>query len=164
MIKPTLVFVPGIWVGPAIYDSVAATLRDSHGYPTAAISLPSTGKESPHAPSMKDDAAAIRAGVEPLVDEGRELVLILHSAGGFLGSDAIEGLGLEARAKAGKKGGVARLVFLAAALPDVGFDHGTVKPPNFHYVVGAFSRLPKRDCQDTVLQPDLSFSHDRQTL
>ncbi|MCJ1403203.1 hypothetical protein MMC11_006426 [Xylographa trunciseda] len=134
MIKPTLVFVPGIWVGPVVYDSVTATLRDPHGYTTTAISLPSTGKESPNAPSMKDDADAIRAGIEPLLDEGKELVLILHSAGGFLGSDAIEGLGVEARAKVGQKGGVRKLVFLAAALPDVGFDHGSVSPPNFQYV------------------------------
>ncbi|MCJ1435568.1 hypothetical protein MMC27_004942 [Xylographa pallens] len=134
MIKPTLVFVPGIWVGPVIYDSVAATLHDRYGYTITTISLPSTGKESPNAPSMKDDADAIRAAIKPLIDDGRELIMILHSAGGFLGSGAIEGLGIEARAKEGKKGGVSKLVCLAAALPEVGFDHGTVDVPFFKYV------------------------------
>lgn len=139
MSKPVIFFVPGIWVGPAIYASVAATLQDSYGYSFITITLPSTGKESPNAPSMKDDIAAIRTGIEPLIEEGKELILVLHSAGGFLGSNAIKKLGVEARTKEGKKGGVRKLVYLAAALPEVGFDHGTVKPPNFHYVVSGFS-------------------------
>ena len=140
MTKPTLVFVPGIWVGPEVYDSVAATLYDHYGYTIIPISLPSTGRESPNAPSMKDDADAIRAALIPLIDDGQELVMILHSAGGFLGSGAIEGLGVEVRAKEGKKGGVSKLVFLAAALPEVGFDHGSVDVPTFKYEVSsAFS-------------------------
>ncbi|MCJ1293113.1 hypothetical protein MMC34_004666 [Xylographa carneopallida] len=75
---------------------------------------------------MADDAAAIRAGILPLIEDGEEVVLVLDSAAGFLASDSIGGLGVAAREKEG-------MVFLAAPLPEAGFDHGLVKPPNFEY-------------------------------
>ncbi|TVY76002.1 hypothetical protein LSUE1_G003929, partial [Lachnellula suecica] len=40
----------------------------------------------------------------------------MHSAGGFIGSGTVEGLGLEARSKQGKKGGVRKLVFSATGV------------------------------------------------
>lgn len=50
-------------------------------------------------------------------------MLVMHSVGGLLASNAIEGMGLEARAKQGKKGGVKKLVYLAAGLLPEGEPH-----------------------------------------
>lgn len=83
---------------------------------------------------MKDDVAHIRAVIAPLVEqEEKEVLLVLHSAGAFLGSMAIEGLSEKERKGADKKGGVIKIVFLAGAVWEEGFQHGPL--PFFDYQV-----------------------------
>ena len=65
--------------------------------------------------------------------EGQEVLLVLHSAGAFLGSMAIEGLSVGERKERGEKGGVAKIVFLAGAVWAEGFRHGPL--PFFDYKV-----------------------------
>lgn len=60
----------------------------------------------------------------------------MHSAGGFLGSNAIEGWSLEGRNKEGKQGGVRKLVFLAAGILPEGATH--TDPPFFEKDVSYF--------------------------
>ena len=48
-----------------------------------------------------------------LVDAGEEIVMVLHSAGGFLGLNAIEGLSTRSLRS---KRGVRQIIFLTAAL------------------------------------------------
>lgn len=62
--------------------------------------------------------------------------MVLHSAGGFLGSMAIEGLSVKERNEAGKEGGVIGLVFVAGAVWEEGFQHGPL--PFFEYRVSSF--------------------------
>lgn len=73
---------------------------------------------------MSDDIAAVRAIVEKLVDAEKEIILVLHSGGGFIGSNAIEGLGAKFREEKSLKGGVKKIVFLTGAVFPVGFTHG----------------------------------------
>ncbi|KAL8992608.1 MAG: hypothetical protein Q9169_006973, partial [Polycauliona sp. 2 TL-2023] len=81
---------------------------------------------------MKDDIASIRAAIAPLVEhEEKDVLLVLHSAGAFLGSMAIEGLGVKERKEKGKNGGVKKIVFLAGAVWEEGFRHGPL--PFFDY-------------------------------
>jgi hypothetical protein len=82
---------------------------------------------------MNDDVAAIRAAIEKLTTAGEDVVLVLHSAGGFLGSMAIEGLTRKAFRSKSLKGGVAKIVFLTAAVVPEGTPHG--KPPFAYYDV-----------------------------
>lgn len=138
MSKPTIVFVPGFWEGPSPFSAIATALS-KHGYETVTAPLSSTGKPSPNNPSMYDDIAAIRAVIAPLVEDGKELLLVLHSAGGFLGSSAIKGLSVQERKAEGKPGGVCKLVFLAGAVFEEGFRHGPL--PFFDYQVVSFFRL-----------------------
>lgn len=73
---------------------------------------------------MRDDETAIRSALKKLVEEEeKEVVMVMHSAGGFLGSAAVEGLGRKERVAKGLRGGVGKLVFLAAGVADVGFEH-----------------------------------------
>jgi len=123
MVKPTIVFVPGFWEGPAVFASIATTLESPlHDYPTLSITLPSTGKVSPANENLQADVRSIRKQIKPLVDTGKDVILVMHSAGGFLGSNAIEGWSLDARKKAGKQGGIRKPVFLAAGI----FPEGTM--------------------------------------
>lgn len=72
---------------------------------------------------MKDDIAAIRSFIVDLINEGKDIVLVLHSASGFLGSNAAEGLDMKTRQKTGLKGGVSKIVFIAGAVFPKGFKH-----------------------------------------
>lgn len=111
----SIVFVPGFWEGPEVFSSVASTL-ESLGYAVTIAKLVSTGTSSPGNPTFGDDVRGVRQAIEPLVDAEKEVVLVMHSAGGFIGSNAIKGLSVETRRKEGKNGGVRKLVFIAAAL------------------------------------------------
>ncbi|KAI4184517.1 MAG: hypothetical protein LQ346_006106 [Caloplaca aetnensis] len=120
---PTIALVPGFWEGIEPFGDVIHLLR-KQGFPIMICPLVSTGTTSPGNPSMEDDIAAIRNPIEAAVMEGGDIVVVMHSAGGFLGSNAIEGLGAKARKEQGRTGGVVGLVFITGALFPEGFEHG----------------------------------------
>lgn len=133
MSLPHILLIPGFWEGPSVYESVLDSLRH-YGYSTQTIPLSSTGHASPNNPSMKDDVASIRSFIAPLIEEeAKEILLVLHSAGAFLGCMAIEGLSLKEREGKGQRGGVKKIVFLSGAIWQEGFQHGPL--PFFDYQV-----------------------------
>lgn len=133
MSLPHILFVPGFWEGTTVYDSVLSSLH-AHNYSAQTVPLASTGCASPGNPSMKDDVASIRSAIAPFVErDEREVLLVLHSASGFLGSMAIDGLSCKEREVRGKKGGVKKIVFLSAAVWQEGFRLGPI--PCFDYTV-----------------------------
>lgn len=109
---PTVVFTPGAWHGPQSFDLVRAGLT-LKGYESEAITLPSVGAE-PATVGLEEDAAVLRSTIETLADAGKEVVVVVHSYGGMVGGNAIEGLGYKQRAANNEKGGVIMLVYLAA--------------------------------------------------
>ncbi|OLN88353.1 hypothetical protein CCHL11_00534 [Colletotrichum chlorophyti] len=109
---PTVVFTPGAWHGPQSFDLVRAGLT-LKGYESKAITLPSVGAE-PATVGLEADAAVLRSTLETLADAGKEIVLVVHSYGGMVGGNAVEGLGYQQRAANNKKGGVITLVYLSA--------------------------------------------------
>jgi pimeloyl-ACP methyl ester carboxylesterase len=116
--KPTIVIIPGSFSAHGAYDSFLALLR-AEGFTAVAVNLPSTQKRMPLPPAtLKDDAALVRGVVGALVaeNEGTEVVILAHSYGGTVATEALAGLGI----KEGKKGGVRRLIFLSAIAPRVG--------------------------------------------
>jgi pimeloyl-ACP methyl ester carboxylesterase len=114
----TLFFVPGLWEGPTVFTQVSKVLSSPpHNFNTHLASLRSTGTQSPGNPSMKDDIIALRSVIKNLVEVAqKEVVLVLHSAGGFLGSEAMMGYDRKAREAQGLKGGVRGIVFVAGAV------------------------------------------------
>ena len=119
---PTVLCVPGFWEGVEPFQQVASLLS-AKNIAVATSALRSTGTSSPGNPSMHDDIATIPSSVETLTAEDKEIVMVLHSAGGFLGSNAIEGLTAKARTAKGLKGGVVGIVFLTGAIFPVGYKH-----------------------------------------
>ena len=125
MEKPDIVFVPGFWEGPEAFDGPAEQLRDA-GYVVHSATLLSTGvpySTEPKSPGLKDDIAHIRSFVSALVRPDREILMVPHSAGGFLGSGAVEGLTTASRQKEGLKGGVSHIAFLTAGVLPEGALH-----------------------------------------
>ncbi|KAH8695237.1 Alpha/beta hydrolase fold-1 [Talaromyces proteolyticus] len=135
---PTILFVPGIWEGPSVFNHVSSLLS-SAGFKTSTAVLPSTGTTSPGNPSMKDDIAAIRRHLQDLLQPAPEtgtaedVLLVLHSAGGFLGSEAMQGLHKTGSSSAP---GVIGIVFLAGAIFPLGHEH---QPLPFAVVDGGAS-------------------------
>ena len=64
----------------------------------------------------------MRSQLEPFLKDGKELILVMHSGGSLVGSNAIQGMSVEARKKEGIEGGIQKLVYLAGAL----FPEGTM--------------------------------------
>lgn len=118
--KPVIVFVPGAFSRPSDFDLVSSPLREA-GYRVHIVHNPS----SPDilvdpTPSMFDDADNIHQLVETLADEGKDIVMVMHSYGGLPGTQACEGLGKAERLRASKRGGVVRLLYVGAAIAPVG--------------------------------------------
>ncbi|KAH8879964.1 alpha/beta-hydrolase [Thozetella sp. PMI_491] len=113
-----MVFAPGAWHQPSCFDKLRNSLH-VRGWATEAVEYGTVGAEPPNK-HMSEDAAAIRAVLTRLSDEGKEIVLVVHSYGGIAGANAVEGLGWQQRAKEGKTGGVTMFVYLAAFVTPLG--------------------------------------------
>ena len=112
MSLPTIVIIPGACHTPAHYQPFASALQ-SADFTVAVVSLPSIGA-SPGLKDFDEDVVAIHKVVSSLVDDGIEVVMLLHSYGGLPGSAAMKGLGAKERARDGKEGGVRRLVYVSS--------------------------------------------------
>ncbi|CAH0021601.1 unnamed protein product [Clonostachys rhizophaga] len=109
---PALVFVPGEWHGPEIFDDVRANLNE-RGYLTEAATLATHGATDPNI-GLAEDVANVRSKIEKLVKEGNDVVVVAHSYGGVPSSCAVEGLGVTDLGAQGKKGGVIMVVYVTS--------------------------------------------------
>ncbi|KAJ5702713.1 hypothetical protein N7488_010261 [Penicillium malachiteum] len=119
---PTILFVPGSWEGPKPFEPIS-TLLSAQGFITETAVIPSTGTVSPGNPNYKDDVLAVQEHIQSIVSRDEEVLLVLHSAGGFTGSEAMEGLSKKDLVAQGSKGGVIGILFIAGAVFPVGHHH-----------------------------------------
>lgn len=131
---PWLFIVPGLYEGPEAFEPLARALRAAgHRNEVRTARLASTGcdpGEKP-LPTMDDDVAAVARDLAGAVEAAGPdgVVALLHSAAGFLGGAAMEGLTAPARRRAGLEGGggggggVVQIVFLAAGVVPEGVRH-----------------------------------------
>ncbi|RWA09740.1 hypothetical protein EKO27_g5378 [Xylaria grammica] len=120
---PVLVFCPGAWCAPEYFQFTTDILTKA-GYTCLTVSLPSVGSElkpkdsPPITQGLQTDAQAVRDVVIPQLDAGHNVVLICHSYGGVVTSEAVKGLDTASRGP--NTGAVVHLVYVAAILLDVG--------------------------------------------
>lgn len=140
MSAPTIVIVPGFWLGPRPYELFVNELKKARPLLTDIVyaELSSTGTRSPGAPNMLDDAMGIRAVIKPLVEAGKRVVVIGHSGGAFLSAMATEDLEVGQKLAVASGGGVEMFVFIAGGLLPVGVPH---PPTNW---AAKASSCPKR--------------------
>ncbi|KAJ2973033.1 hypothetical protein NUW58_g9043 [Xylaria curta] len=89
--KPTIVLVQGSFQLPEVYYKLADALRAA-GYRVFQPALPSlTDHDKPEfaSKSLTDDALAIRFKVNELLEVGETVVMVMHSYGGFVGTEAV---------------------------------------------------------------------------
>jgi pimeloyl-ACP methyl ester carboxylesterase len=148
--KPTIVLIPSSFCPSALLWDKTVDILHSSGYDTIAIELPTVGPPST-APgkTMLDDAAQIHGIVEALADEGKDVMLVMHSYGGIPGTQSVHGLSRKERSQQGKAGGVVRLIYISALLINEGetsndslapFTSGP--PPFFRPAVSCIRFLP----------------------
>lgn len=111
--KPTILIVPGAWQLTTAFEPFREVLHKS-GYQTEIVKLPSVGGTELPLTGLPEDITAIRAKLQPLVDAGKDVLLLTHSAGGVSGSAAMKGFDVESRKNAGLPGGVTRVVYMGA--------------------------------------------------
>ena len=135
---PTILLVQGSFQIPQVYSKLVQGLK-AQGYPTIHPQLPScSNTDSPNFPqvSLVDDALAIRTELTRQVEyEGKNVVVVMHSYGGLVGSEAIaEDLTWAKRRAQGLPGGVIHIFFYAAFLLNEG-----------QSVLSAFGESPTND-------------------
>ncbi|XXG96936.1 hypothetical protein Hte_003227 [Hypoxylon texense] len=111
--KPTIFIIHGGWLVPESYKDLTTALR-SNGYEVHIPRLPSMNQVRPPNADLSTDTDLIRGYVESLVEAGHTVLALMHSYGGQVGTNALYGLGVEARSARGLKGGVSHLVYLTA--------------------------------------------------
>ena len=116
--KPTIVFIPGAWHSPDSFQLARDALQ-ARGWETEAVAFPTVGAEPP-TKGVPDDAAAVRKVLETLAEQGKQIVLVVHSYGGVVGAQAVRGLGYKQRQKEGKTGGIITYLYLSAFVVPTG--------------------------------------------
>ena len=112
--KPTIVIVPGAWQNIECYESLRDTFA-SLGYDSICRSPPSTTLTHGDTDLAADVTFMRNSVLQPLLAEGKDVVLLMHSFGGVYGGASVRGLSRTERAAQGLKGGVVALVYMAAA-------------------------------------------------
>lgn len=110
--KTAFVFVPGAWHAPDTFDGVRSLLS-TRGYESHAVALDSVGAVTPDK-GLHNDIALTQKLLRKLADDGKEIVVVVHSYGGLVGAGAVEGLGYAQRSAVGLEGGVIMLVYMTA--------------------------------------------------
>ncbi|KAH7253724.1 Alpha/Beta hydrolase protein [Fusarium redolens] len=121
--KPVILLVHGAWHGSWAWKYQVPEL-ESLGYTTQTLDLPSVSGAP--GKTQADDAAHVRSVLEPLLAEGKQVVVLAHSYGGPIGCGAITGLSLTERARNDLTGGVLGFINLCGYIFPGGMDQGAV--------------------------------------
>lgn len=110
--KPDLVLIPGAWHTAECYYLIVPLL-ESAGYQVETVNLISVGAE-PAVKSLDPDVQHIRNVLLPMIEKGKEVVVVMHSFGGVPGSAALKGMSKTTRLAEGLPGGIVALVYLCS--------------------------------------------------
>lgn len=120
MSNPTIVLLHGGMHDDSSFAPLIVALN-ARSYPTVTGPLPTVSSPTPKSVDLDTDVEYVRSTLlAPLLDEGKEVVLAMHSYGGVVGGSAVQGLCISERAKEGKKGGILGLVYIVALIIPVG--------------------------------------------
>lgn len=112
--NPVIVLVPGAWLTQIQYRDLVVLLNQ-FGYRTVIRELPSVNSKDPDAHTVATDTAFVRNSlILPEISAGREVVLLMHSYGGFPGPVAANGLSKKEVSARGKPGGIIGMIMLSA--------------------------------------------------
>lgn len=111
--RPTILLVTGAWHVPEHYRLVSDGLR-SQGFRVSVPRLPSNTntKETAQLADLDDDIAFIHGHAKQLLAEGQDLLVLMHSYGGVVGSYALSNMPTRATSTGNQGSGAGRLLGL----------------------------------------------------
>ena len=118
-VKPAIVLVHGAWHVPEHYSDFIRRLQQA-GFEVFCPRLPTCDETKRLTADMFADAQVVRSQVTSLVDDFREVIMLLHSYGGAVGTEAVMGLSTSERAAKGIRGGVICLIYMCGFMLQVG--------------------------------------------
>jgi pimeloyl-ACP methyl ester carboxylesterase len=111
---PTILAVPGAWHTVESFDTVKKIFTDRN-YDFVSQNAPGIVDANS---TVTGDAASLRTNLlKPLVEAGKDVIVMMHSYGGMYGSQAVQGLSKRERKQSGKQGGVVSLIYVSAVTP-----------------------------------------------
>jgi pimeloyl-ACP methyl ester carboxylesterase len=111
--KPTIILVPGAWHIPAHYTPTTSLLS-SRGFRVVSVHNPTTRNDPPWPRDYGADSAAVASALLGETELGNDVVVVMHSYGGFPGGAACQGLLKRERVARGSKGGVVGCVYVSS--------------------------------------------------
>lgn len=131
--KPVILLIPGSFSISAMYFPLQDILIE-RGHEAYVNNLPSASRNGPEAPaSLSDDAKFFSSIIGMIADQGKNIVVLGHSYGGLVASESAKGHSKAERSARGLKGGIIRIIFLAAIVLPEGqslVDHQGKPPPS----------------------------------
>ena len=153
--SPAIVLVHGAWHVPAHYETFTNLLTNA-GFEVHCPLLPTCNGVRPPNSSLIDDVNKIHSLTTSLIDRECRVLVLMHSYGGVVGTDAITSeLYRSDRAKQNLPGGVIGLVYMCAFFLQNG---ATVKQAS--KVGSADPVVVAEDGTSTINDPEELFYHD----
>ena len=118
--KPVVVFVHGAWHTPDNYRDFLESLRTA-GFEVHCPLLPTSNASQPSQRRFEDDVDKVHELVESLVASSKHVLVVMHSYGGTVGSNALKDLSFNYRSEHGLPGGVVHLIYMCAYILPVGY-------------------------------------------
>lgn len=135
--KPAILLVHDAFHRPEHYEPVLAPLREK-GYIVVAPSLPTTG-ETPGT-TYVEDMEVIMQDLQPLFDQGREVIIVAHGFGALPASQCVEGESVVERVDCGLGGGIRHYINVC----------GLVYPYKGKNILGTESDFPLQEYHEEV--------------
>ncbi|KAI0108422.1 alpha/beta-hydrolase [Daldinia grandis] len=114
-LQPTIILIPGAWTLPAAYRKLVDALQ-ARSFTVHVLALPSNNGARPPTSSHGADVAAVCGIVEPLINDGKDVIVFMYSYEGVVGTNGFESLACKDREVKGVPGGVVYLFYLSAYL------------------------------------------------
>lgn len=118
---PAVVLVHGAWHTPNHYRDLIACLESSFSK-VACPQLPSCTNELPFPQNanLAGDTAVVRQAISEFADGGHPIIVLMHSYGGLVGTNACKDLLWRQRQASNKGGGVVHIIFFTAFVQAAG--------------------------------------------
>lgn len=101
--KPVILVVHGAFHRPIHYNRVLESLREK-GFTAVAPTLPTTGIVPDF--DYEDDVKVINQALGPLLDAGKQVIIVAHCFGALPASHCVEGESVAERKECGMSGGI----------------------------------------------------------
>lgn len=115
--NPEIVIVPGAWQIEPSWALFRSHLEEV-GYNVSQVTLPSVGVSLT---GLDADVSATQAVIDPLLEEGKDVVILCHSMGGLVAANSVESRDIASRSADGLGGGIIQLIYLAAFITPAGY-------------------------------------------